>query len=45
VSLRTDWETFSRLAAGRIAPDAAGVSVTGDRDLGERILAHIAVTP
>jgi uncharacterized protein (TIGR03083 family) len=45
VALRTDWETFSRLAAGRIAPDTSGVSVSGDRDLGERILAHIAVTP
>jgi uncharacterized protein (TIGR03083 family) len=45
VSLRTDWETFSRLAAGRIAPDPAGVSVSGDQELGERILAHIAVTP
>jgi uncharacterized protein (TIGR03083 family) len=45
VSLHTDWETFSRLAAGRITPDPAVVSLTGDRDLGERILAHIAITP
>jgi hypothetical protein len=45
VALRTDWETFARLVAGRIAPESADVTVTGDSDLAHRILAHIAVTP
>jgi uncharacterized protein (TIGR03083 family) len=45
VALHTDWETFSRLAAGRIAPPAAPVEVTGDAALGARVLAHLAITP
>ncbi len=45
VRLRMDWETFARLAAGRIPPDAATVTITGDAELGRRILDHFAVTP
>jgi uncharacterized protein (TIGR03083 family) len=45
VRIATDWETFSRLAAGRIPVQGAAVQVTGDRDLADRILANFAVTP
>jgi uncharacterized protein (TIGR03083 family) len=45
VALHTDWETFSRLAAGRIPPPTAPVEITGDAALGARILANLAVTP
>ena len=45
VLIATDWEAFSRLAAGRIPVADAAVHVTGDRDLADRILAHLAVTP
>jgi uncharacterized protein (TIGR03083 family) len=43
--LSTDWETFARLAAGRIEPLHATVAVDGDRELAERVLAAMAVTP
>ena len=45
VRIATDWETFGRLAAGRVAPADASVEVTGDRELAERILRNFAVTP
>lgn len=44
-TLRTDWETYSRLAAGRIAPAAAAVEVRGDAEVAARVLGHFAVTP
>jgi uncharacterized protein (TIGR03083 family) len=44
-TLRTDWETYSRLAAGRLAPAAAEVEVGGDAEVASRVLAHFAVTP
>ncbi|MGH8893312.1 MAG: maleylpyruvate isomerase family mycothiol-dependent enzyme [Actinomycetes bacterium] len=44
-TLRTDWETMSRLACGRIDPATAGVTVEGDAELGRRVLANLAVTP
>lgn len=44
-TLRMDWETYSRLAAGRIAPAAATVEVEGDGEVAGRILDHFAVTP
>jgi len=44
-TLRTDWETYSRLAAGRIAPPAAAVEVGGDAEVAQRILENFAVTP
>lgn len=43
--LSTDWETFARLAAGRIEPLHATVAVDGDRELAERVLAALAITP
>ncbi len=43
VVLSTDRETFVLLAGGRRRPADAAVRVTGDRDLGERLLAHLAV--
>ncbi len=47
VTLALDWETFVRLACGRVRPEAVAdrVKVEGDERLGEAILANIAVTP
>jgi uncharacterized protein (TIGR03083 family) len=45
VRIATDWETFSRLAAGRIFADTANLDVTGDRELAGTILANAALTP
>ena len=45
VSLQMDVETFVLLAGGRRAPDELPVIVTGDRQLGKRILASMGVTP
>lgn len=44
-TLRMDWETFVRLAAGRCAPDDVTVAVTGDAALADRILAALGMTP
>jgi uncharacterized protein (TIGR03083 family) len=43
--LATDWETFARLSAGRIEPLHATVVVDGDRELAERVLTAMAITP
>jgi hypothetical protein len=47
VTLTMDWETFVRLACGRVRPQVVAdhVKVEGDEALAERILAHFAVTP
>lgn len=45
VSLRMDWEAYTRLAAGRCGPQALDVQVEGDADLGGRVLANMSVTP
>ncbi|MFG2293331.1 maleylpyruvate isomerase family mycothiol-dependent enzyme [Streptomyces sp. NPDC048603] len=47
VTLVLDWETYVRLAAGRVRPAAVAdrVKVEGDRDLAAAILANFAVTP
>ena len=45
VRLTTDWETFSRLACGRIPVGTANVKVEGDEVLARRILDNFAVTP
>jgi uncharacterized protein (TIGR03083 family) len=49
VALRLDWETYARLATGRITADAADaaahVTITGDAVLAGRILAGMALTP
>jgi uncharacterized protein (TIGR03083 family) len=43
--LTMGWETFARLAAGRIDPMHATVIVEGDRELAGRVLAAMAITP
>lgn len=43
--LAMDWETYVRLAAGRCTPEAVTVRRTGDRDLADRVLANMALTP
>ncbi|HEX6471867.1 MAG TPA: maleylpyruvate isomerase family mycothiol-dependent enzyme [Streptosporangiaceae bacterium] len=45
VTLRMDWETYARLASGRITADAADVAITGDPDLAHRVLHGMAITP
>jgi uncharacterized protein (TIGR03083 family) len=43
--LRMDLETFVMLGGGRRLPEALAVEAVGDRELGTRILAAMAVTP
>lgn len=45
VTLSTDWETYARLAAGRIRADRADVKVDGDAALAATLLARFSVTP
>lgn len=45
VQLTTDWETYSRLACGRIRAEGAPVKVEGDEELARRILENFSVTP
>jgi uncharacterized protein (TIGR03083 family) len=45
VTLRMSRETFIRLAGGRGAVEPNAVAVEGDRDLGARVVAGLAVTP
>ena len=47
VTLTLDWETYVRLACGRITPESAAdrVKTEGDPDLAAAILRHFAVTP
>ncbi|MCJ1678584.1 maleylpyruvate isomerase family mycothiol-dependent enzyme [Streptomyces sp. APSN-46.1] len=47
VTLTLDWETYVRLAAGRVRPRAVAdrVKLEGDTALGDAILAHFTVTP
>lgn len=45
VQLSVDWETFARLACGRVTAAAAEVKVEGDEGLARRILENMAVTP
>jgi uncharacterized protein (TIGR03083 family) len=47
VTLTLDWETFVRLACGRVRPQAVAdrFKVEGDEALAEDILAHFAITP
>ncbi|MFJ6937641.1 maleylpyruvate isomerase family mycothiol-dependent enzyme [Streptomyces sp. NPDC101132] len=47
VTLGMDWETYVRLAAGRVRPHAVAdrVKVEGDQDLADAILREFAVTP
>jgi uncharacterized protein (TIGR03083 family) len=43
--LRLDWETFVRLACGRVHPDQAKVAADGDPDQVRSLLATLVVTP
>jgi uncharacterized protein (TIGR03083 family) len=45
VRLRMEWETFVRLGGGRVRGSEADVRITGDEELGGRILERMAVTP
>ncbi len=49
VSLTTDWETFARLATGRLdtaAPDVLdAVALAGDAELASRVLPALSITP
>lgn len=47
VTLALDWETYLRLACGRVRPAAVAerVKVDGDRELAGALLANFAVTP
>lgn len=45
VRIATDRESFTLLAGGRRAPEAGRVRVTGDVELGRRVLDLMAVTP
>ncbi|WP_101253937.1 maleylpyruvate isomerase family mycothiol-dependent enzyme [Streptomyces barkulensis] len=46
-TLATDWETYLRLACGRVRPAAVreNLKIEGDQALADAILAHFAVTP
>ncbi|MFF7726070.1 maleylpyruvate isomerase family mycothiol-dependent enzyme [Streptomyces sp. NPDC008001] len=47
VTLAMDWETYARLACGRVQPEAAleRIKVEGDRELAGAILTEFAITP
>lgn len=47
VRLTLDWETYVRLACGRVRPEAVAgaVRVAGDTELAARVLAQFALTP
>jgi hypothetical protein len=45
VTLTMGWEGYVRLSAGRCGPADVRTSVDGDRDLAERILGTMSVTP
>jgi uncharacterized protein (TIGR03083 family) len=45
VRLRMEWETFIRLGGGRVSGSEADVRITGDEELGGRVLERMAVTP
>ncbi|MFH8808342.1 maleylpyruvate isomerase family mycothiol-dependent enzyme [Streptomyces hygroscopicus] len=47
VTFTLDWETYVRLACGRVRPEAVSdrLKIEGDQQLAEAILAHFAITP
>lgn len=47
VTLSTDWETYVRLACGRVRPSAVAdrIKTEGDQELAAAILQNFAVTP
>ncbi|MGH3343944.1 MAG: maleylpyruvate isomerase family mycothiol-dependent enzyme [Carbonactinosporaceae bacterium] len=44
-TLGMEWETFVRLACGRVRPDRADVSVAGDERLAGRVMTAMVITP
>jgi hypothetical protein len=44
-TLRLAWVDWIRLGGGRAVADDVDVQVSGDEDLGRRVLAGMAVTP
>jgi hypothetical protein len=44
-TLRMDRESFIRLAGGRCAAEPGTVTVEGDHELGDRVVAALATTP
>jgi uncharacterized protein (TIGR03083 family) len=45
VQFTMDWQTYLRLACGRVRPEAAAVKIEGDTELAARILDRFALTP
>ncbi|MET7933370.1 maleylpyruvate isomerase family mycothiol-dependent enzyme [Streptomyces sp. NPDC005322] len=47
VTITLDWETYVRLACGRVRPEAVAerVKIEGDQQLADAVLAQFAVTP
>jgi uncharacterized protein (TIGR03083 family) len=47
VTITLDWETYVRLACGRVRPEAVAerVKIEGDQQLADAVLAHFAITP
>jgi uncharacterized protein (TIGR03083 family) len=45
VTLRMDRESFIRLAGGRCDAEPGAVTIEGDRELGEQVVASLATTP
>ncbi|QLE72890.1 maleylpyruvate isomerase family mycothiol-dependent enzyme [Streptomyces rectiverticillatus] len=47
VTFGMDWETYARLACGRVHPEAAAgrIKVEGDAELAEAVLREFAITP
>lgn len=47
VTFTTDWETYSRLACGRVKPRrvADRLKIEGDQETADRILANFSITP
>jgi hypothetical protein len=45
VTLKMDRESFIRLAGGRCEAEPDAVTISGDRELGQQVLAAIATTP
>lgn len=45
VQFTLDWQTYLRLACGRVRPEVVIVGIDGDAELAARVLEHFAVTP
>ena len=43
--VRADWETWVRLLGGRMSPSDAVVEMDGDRDLAQRLVDGLRITP